>query len=141
MTLRPRSRKPVPPALPTAAELDILSALWRLGPATVRQVHDAMDKARGYTTTLKQMQGMVEKEFVVRSERFGVHVYAPGIPRRQMQKRIAGDLIRRVFGSTANLVMGALQAKPASAEEMAEIRKLIDAHRGPRTKKQEGRKS
>lgn len=123
-----RSRKSARPALPTGAELDILSALWRLGPATVRQVHDAMDKDRGYTTTLKQIQVMVEKGLVSRSERFGVHVYEPGIPRRQMHKRIAGDLIRRVFGSTANLVQGALQAHPASAEELAEIRKLIEAH-------------
>jgi len=128
MALPPRPRKSARPALPTGAELDILSALWRLGPATVRQVHDAMDKDRGYTTTLKQMQGMVEKGFISRSERFGVHVYEPGIPRQQMQKRIAGDLIRRVFGSTANLVQGALQAQPASAEEMAEIRKLIETH-------------
>lgn len=128
MVLARGSRSSSRPALPTGAELDILSALWRLGPATVRQVHDAMGKARGYTTTLKQMQGMVEKGFVSRTERFGVHVYEPGIPRQQMQKRIAGDLIKRVFGSTANLVQGALQAQPASPAELTEIRKLIETH-------------
>ena len=45
--------KPDPP-LPTDAELDILSALWRLGPATVREVHDSLGKDITYTTTLKQ---------------------------------------------------------------------------------------
>jgi predicted transcriptional regulator len=42
-------------ALPTAAELDILAVLRRLGTATVREVHDELGKDSGYTTTLKQM--------------------------------------------------------------------------------------
>ncbi len=45
-----------------------------------------------------------------------------------MQKRIAGDLLRRVFGGSAKrLIMGALGAQPASSEELAEIRQMIDA--------------
>ena len=44
---------PVP--LPTDAELDILAVLWRQGSSTVREVHEALGKDSGYTTTLKQM--------------------------------------------------------------------------------------
>jgi len=118
---------PPEPPMPTAAEVDILAALWRLGPATVREVHDALDKDCGYTTTLKQMQLMTEKGLLIRTERFRVHVYEPAVPKQQMQARLAGDLLRRVFdGSAAGLVMGALGAKPASSEELAEIRKMID---------------
>ena len=62
-------------ALPTAAELDILAVLWRLGTATVREVHDELGKDNGYTTTLKQMQLMTEKGLLIRGERFGSHVY------------------------------------------------------------------
>src|ERR1022692_527122 len=93
--------------LPSAAEIDILAVLWRLGPATVREVHEALGKDIGYTTTLKQMQLMMEKGLLVRSERFRSHVYESGIPKDQMQQRIAGDLLRRVFeGSAKELVMG-----------------------------------
>ena len=53
-------------ALPTAAELDILAVLWRLGTATVREVHDELGKDNGYTTTLKQMQVMTEKGLLIR---------------------------------------------------------------------------
>jgi predicted transcriptional regulator len=114
--------------MPTAAEVDILAALWRLGPATVREVHDALDKDRSYTTTLKQMQLMIDRGLLVRTERFGAHVYESGVPMEQMQKRIAGDLMRRVFGGSAkNLVMGALSAQSASKEDLADIRKMIDA--------------
>src|SRR5215472_12638034 len=102
--------------LPTDAELDILSVLWRIGPATVREVHESMAKGSAYTTTLKQMQVMTEKGLLVRSERFRNHIYEAGIPREQTQIRIAGDLMTRAFdGSAKSLVMGALAAKPASA--------------------------
>ena len=39
--------------IPTAAELDILSVLWTLGTATVREVHDELGNDNRYTTTLK----------------------------------------------------------------------------------------
>ena len=122
--------------LPTAAELDILNALWRIGPATVREVHDALGTENGYTTTLKQMQVMTEKGLVIRSERFRAHVYEAGIPREQMRRQIAGDLLDRAFeGSARELILGALSAKPASAKELAEIREMIAEFEKKRGKK------
>jgi BlaI family penicillinase repressor len=113
--------------LPTDAELDILAVLWRLGPSTVREVHAALRKESGYTTTLKQMQLMTEKHLLTRSERFRSHVYEAGAPQEQTQKQIAGDLLRRAFGGSAkNLVLGALTAEPASKEELCEIRQMLD---------------
>jgi BlaI family penicillinase repressor len=113
--------------MPTPAEVDILAALWRLGPATVREVHEQLGKDCGYNTTLKQMLLMMEKGLLQRSERFRSHVYEPAAPKDQMQQRLAGDLLRRVFeGSAKSLIMGALGAHPPSAEERAEIRKMID---------------
>jgi len=114
--------------MPTAAEVDILAVLWRIGPATVREVHEALDKECGYNTTLTQMRLMADKGLLIRSERFRSHVYEPGVPQEQMQKQIAGDVLRRVFGGSAkNLIIGALGAKPASREELAEIRRMIDS--------------
>ena len=115
--------------IPTDAELDILAVLWRLGPATVREVHEELGKGSGYTTTLKQMQLMTEKGLVKRSERFRSHVYEAGVPREQTQKQIAGDLLKRAFGGSAkSLVLGALAAQPASAEELKDIREMLDAY-------------
>jgi BlaI family penicillinase repressor len=116
-----------PKSLPTAAELDILAVLWRLGAATVREVHDELGKENAYTTTLKQMQLMTEKGLVIRSERFGSHVYEASVPQQQTQQQIAADLLKRAFGGSAkSLVMGALSAQPASREELDEIRKMLD---------------
>jgi BlaI family penicillinase repressor len=115
------------PPHPTDAELDILAVLWRLGPATVREVHEALATENGYTTTLKQMQVMTEKGLLDRSERFRSHVYSARAPKEQTQRQVAGELLSRVFnGSAASLVMGALSAQPASRKDLAEIRKMLD---------------
>ncbi len=115
--------------LPTDAELDILAALWRLGPSTVREVYDDLGKNGkncGYTTILKQMQVMLEKGLVVRNERYRSHLYEAGIPQEQTQQELAGDLLRRAFGgSAASLMLGALKAQPASEEDLAEIRRVL----------------
>ena len=121
------SRDQSPITLPTAAELDILAVLWRLGMATVREVHDELAKDNRYTTTLKTMQLMMEKGLIIRGERFGAHVYEPSVPKEQTQRQIAGDLLKRVFGgSSRSLVIGALAAQPVSREELDEIRGMLD---------------
>lgn len=113
--------------MPTAAEADILAVLWRMGPATVREVHDALEKDCGYNTTLTQMRLMTDKGLLVRSERFRSHVYDPAAPKIQMQMRIAGNLLKRVFGgSPKGLIMSALGAQPTTPEEREEIRRMLD---------------
>jgi predicted transcriptional regulator len=116
---------PAPP-LPSAGELDILAVLWKLGPSTVREVHEALGTDSGYTTTLKQMQLMTEKLLLTRSERFRSHVYEAAVPKEHTQRQIAADLMRRAFdGSATSLVLGALSAQPASTKELEEIRTLL----------------
>jgi BlaI family penicillinase repressor len=126
MMTRPKPKLETP--LPTDSELEILNALWASGPATVREVHAALsDKGTGYTTILKQMQMMVEKGLLTRSERFRAHVYEVSVPREETQQQVAGSMLERVFGGSArDLVLGALAAQKVSAEELAEIRKVLD---------------
>lgn len=113
--------------LPTEAELEILNVLWAAGPSTVRDVHTLGGKATGYTTVLKQMQVMVEKGLLARSERFRSHVYEPLVAKEQTQQRLTRNLVQRAFdGSAKNLVLGALSSQRVSASELAEIRKMLD---------------
>lgn len=114
---------------PTKGEIEILGVLWAKGPSTVREVHDSMAATRevGYTTVLKLMQIMVEKGLLTRTERGRAHVYSPAEGEAEAKRNLVGDLMDRAFGGSASsLVMHALAAKPASDEELAEIRKLLD---------------
>src|SRR3984957_10811203 len=113
--------------IPSDAEFGILTVLWRCGPSTVREVHAALAKNTGYTSTLKQMQVMLEKGLLKRSERYRSHVYEPAITKQEAQALFADDLMHRVFeGSARNLVLGALTAQRASAKDLEEIRRMFD---------------
>ena len=118
---------------PTDAELGILNVLWSRGPSTVRQIAEDMGREAGYTTILKLLQIMTEKSLVVRDEGSRTHVYTAAYTQDQTQRQLVTDLLDRVFdGSAAKLVLQALATGKASPEELAEIRKLIEKHRGGR---------
>lgn len=115
---------------PTDAELAILRVLWQQKQATVREVHDALSSSQGtgYTTVLKLMQIMTEKGLVERDESNRAHVYRPRISEQRTKGQLVGDLLDRAFGgSTGELVMQALSSRKASAEELSEIRALLDS--------------
>ncbi len=117
------------PTQPTEGELEILQVLWDLGAATVRQVHDQLNMQReiGYTTVLKLMQIMTEKNLVTRDESQRTHVYCAKQRKQQTQKRIVTDLVKRAFdGSTNQLVMRALESRKVSSEEIDELRRMLD---------------
>jgi predicted transcriptional regulator len=118
---------------PTDAELAILRVVWRRGPSTVRQAHEALSQDReiGYTTVLKLMQIMTEKGLVERDETERTHVYRTRLTQEQTQQQLVNDLLEKAFGGSASqLVLRALAAKPASADELAQIRRLLDELEG-----------
>jgi len=123
---------PAPPR-PTPAELEILRVLWQRGPSTVREVHACFAEARptGYTTVLKMLQIMIEKNLVSRDESQRAHVYSARLPEAQTQRQLVRDLLERAFdGSAMKLVMHALAAQKTSPEEIARIRRLLDEIEG-----------
>lgn len=114
---------------PTDAELNILQVLWSHGPATVRQVHDALSRDRdvGYTTTLKFMQIMHEKGLLTRQEEGRGHIYTPAVSEAETQQTLLDKLVDTAFrGSASTLVMQALGNRQTSREELDEIKKLLD---------------
>jgi BlaI family transcriptional regulator, penicillinase repressor len=124
-----------PPPRPTDAELAILRVLWARGASTVRQVHEVLSRERptAYTTALKMLQIMTEKGLVRRDERDRTHVYYSKLSEDQTQRQLVRDLLDRAFGgSSSKLVMQALAAKRATAEELGEIRRLLEESRDGR---------
>jgi predicted transcriptional regulator len=119
------------PPKPTNAELEILTVLWSMGPATVRKVYEEISRRRPaqYSTVLKFMQIMAEKGLVRRDEKQRAHVYAAVRPREWTQRQLARDLMERAFsGSAKALLVGALSVRKATKAELAELRKLLDEY-------------
>lgn len=118
---------------PTEAELAILQVLWRDGPSTVRNVHEQLTEGHkiGYTTVLKTLQIMTDKDLVRRDESQRAHVYIAQRSEEQTQRRLLGDLVERAYrGSAGKLVMQALSSERASKKELAAIREMLDEMSG-----------
>ena len=125
------ARMKQPSRKPTDAELGILRILWTRGPSTVRDVATEMGREGAYTTVLKLLQIMTDKELVRRNESARTHIYEAAHSETQMQQHLIGDLLDRAFdGSAATLVMRALSARRTSAKDLAEIRKLLKSKQG-----------
>jgi BlaI family transcriptional regulator, penicillinase repressor len=117
---------------PTEAELELLQILWQKEPATVRDIYEALNEERpsGYTTVLKLLQVMTTKGLVVRDEANRAHVYRAAFTQDAMQSRLLKDLSNRLFaGSAAQLALHALSMGPASDDELAEIRAILERNR------------
>lgn len=113
--------------IPTDAELALLRVLWAEGPSTVREVHGHVDET-GYTTVLKQLQIMRDKELVTRDESSRAHVYAAAVPQDETERKLVDDLLDRAFGGSAQrLVMRALSGNRVSNDEIGAIRELLDS--------------
>ena len=114
--------------VPTTAELNLLNVLWSMGTATVRDVHDLVNKTHttGYTTVLKMFQIMHEKGLVVRDETNRAHIYKASYSEAQTQSSMIKEMVNKAFGgSKYDLVVRALGEK-ASPDEIADIRQLLD---------------
>jgi predicted transcriptional regulator len=121
-------RKPAKPPRPTAAELDLLRVIWRLGPSTVKDVHAARAGERPdapYANVLRLMQVMHGKGLLVRDESQRSHVYAAAHAQGALQTNLLHELILKAFaGSGKALVLAALNDH-VTDKERDEIKRFL----------------
>ena len=113
---------------PTAAELDLLRTLWRLGPSTVKDVHQAMQEEKStatYANVLRLMQVMHGKGLLLRDESQRSHIYSAAQEQDALQTHLLTDFIQKAFaGSGKDLVLAALSGH-VTDKEREEIRRFL----------------
>lgn len=115
--------------MPTKSELEILQVLWKLGPSTVRQVNDEINKEREvkYTSTLKLMQIMLEKEILERDESQMKHVYKPIEEEKRTKSHMLDNFVNNFFdGSPSKLIMQLTGNSKTSEKELNEIKEILE---------------
>ncbi|HJW47581.1 MAG TPA: BlaI/MecI/CopY family transcriptional regulator [Lysobacter sp.] len=121
-------KKVTKPPKPTAAELDLLRVIWRLGPSTVKDVHHARlleSPDLAYANVLRLMQVMHGKGLLVRDESQRSHVYAAAHAQDALQTNLLKDLIQKAFaGSGKDLVLAALSDHVTDGER-EEIKRFL----------------
>jgi predicted transcriptional regulator len=126
---RPRTEQPTP------AELEVLKVLWgRDRPLTVREVLESInerhDPPRAYTSVMSLMNVMTDKGLLERTPQGRAFVYVPSVPREQTLRALLGETLDRAYDGSASLLMAHLldRSRP-SADELDQIRALLDAYR------------
>ena len=116
-------------AYPTELELHILKIIWRDGPATVRQVREALAESRSlaHTSVLTIMNIMVDKSYLRRTMKDGRYVYRARISERATMRKMVRDLVDRVFdGSAVAVVLQLLETSDIDPEELKKLHSLIN---------------
>jgi predicted transcriptional regulator len=117
-------------AEPTKSELEILQVLWQFGPSTVRFVNDQLNEQKRpvqYTSTLKLMQIMAEKEMLIADKSNMKHIYSPAIEEKKTKGFLLEKFVETMFnGSSSDLMLQLLGNQKTSSAEIEEIRNLLD---------------
>lgn len=114
---------------PTELELEILKVLWRIGPATVRQVQSelAAERELAYTSVMTMMTIMARKGYAKRTKEGRSFVYRAAYQETRATKSMLQDLIDRLFGGSTTAVMQhLLEASELDEDELKQIRSLIN---------------
>ena len=113
---------------PTESELEILQILWEHEPATVRLVHEKINEKRevGYTTILKQLQRLFEKEIVTRKLIGKTHHYSTVFQKSAIEQNLFQRFVDKVYqGSAMKLVMHALEQEQTTPEEIEALQNWL----------------
>jgi predicted transcriptional regulator len=90
----------------TPLELDIMKAVWRGTPITVREVQESIRPGRqlAYTTVMTIMDRLYHKGFLTRILRTRTHYYEPTIDYTEVRDEAVQVLIKSFFGSKEKLM-------------------------------------
>lgn len=113
---------------PTKSELEILQVLWESGPSTVRFVNDKLNEQRevNYTSTLKLMQIMAEKNLLLRDESSMKHIYRPAEEEDATKTQLLDKFVNTLYnGSPSKLVMQLIGSRETSKQELEELKRIL----------------
>jgi BlaI family penicillinase repressor len=114
---------------PTELELEILKVLWRIQPATVRQVRDELAAVRdlAYTTVMTMVTIMAGKGYVERRKTGRSFTYEATYHENKATSSMLQDLVDRLFGgSTSAVLQHLLETSDLDDDELKRIRSLIN---------------
>ena len=110
----------------TDRELDVMSVLWDVGPATVAEVRERITDDLAYTTVLTILRTLEQKGYLSHTEDGRAHRYKPLVKREVAGRTALRRLVDKVFDGSPELLLTQLVSdKNLSDEELRRLRKLL----------------
>jgi len=109
-------------------ELQIMDALWTLGPCTVRDVQESLpEEGRpAYTTVLTVVSRLEAKKAVRRVRKVSnAYVFEAAVSRRAAQSHLIDDFVHLFGGRMQPLMAQLIEAGRLTLEDVQEAEKLL----------------
>ena len=111
----------------------VLTKLWQLGTASVRDLHGQIDKPEGlvYTTIAKVIDRLRGKGLIQRERHGKAFVYRARVARESVERARAQDAISRLLGPTPRAAVAALvdAVDAVDPKLLDELERAVAAHR------------
>ena len=115
------------PAALTRLELQIMQALWKLGPANVSDVQKALPQKLAYTTVQTMLNILERKGKLKRKLRGRAYIYSATFTEARATRHAVRDLVDRMFGGSADqLVMSLIKSRQIDPRRLAELTRRLD---------------
>lgn len=113
----------------TPLELEIMQVLWENGASTVTEVIPKLKAVLAYTTVQTMLMVLLRKGKVKRTQEGRAFRYRPVVSRERASGNAVEDLVRRMFGGSAEaLLMAMVDTRQISAKELERLaRKVVAA--------------
>lgn len=114
-------------------ELEFLQHVWGLGHATVGEVHQRVLVTRevAYTTVMTVLKRLTKKGFSTVETDGMAYVYRAARRPDEVRAELVRGLLDRAFGGSRRaLVQTLVHAEPMTAEETAELARIVEGGRG-----------
>ena len=115
---------------PTELELMILKILWDESPLPVRDVRARLSeqgRTLAHTSVITTLNTMCDKKQLRRKKDGKAFLFSPRVKEETVSKSMLGDIVNRVFdGSTAALMLSLFDRSDIDADEVKELRRLLD---------------
>ena len=111
------------------AEREIMKVLWQAGePVNTPYINRAVAEKQWKRTTISTfLTRLVDKGAVVSEKRGNQYYYTPTLSEEEYRRRCTGNLITELYnGSVRDLAAALFQEASLSAEDIRELRALID---------------
>jgi predicted transcriptional regulator len=116
----------------TAAEAEVMNAVWEHSPASVPDIVERLPRPLAYTTVMTTVRILEDKGFLTQCGRRGrAFLYKAKVERTQVSGSMSHEIANRLFGgSLKSLVLNLVQNESVSADDLAEVKKMIEELEG-----------
>ncbi|HEX4228153.1 MAG TPA: BlaI/MecI/CopY family transcriptional regulator [Bryobacteraceae bacterium] len=112
----------------TKAELQIMEALWSLGPCSIREIHESFRAKNrlAYTTVQTMVYRLESKKAVRRVKKIATaFIFEAAVSRAAAQRRLVDDLLSLLGGRSRPIMAHLIDSGALTLEDIREAEKTL----------------